>query len=121
KSLATVQGHKVATIATTGSATLNAAHVGAPGPVLIAQVPGIDMKISKMDEALDGSARFDVDRGQMICGKTNVGVRLLLRLAVPSARGHEVQANVDAQISLNVGPPPTAPPAAPAAKKKPHH
>jgi len=109
KSVGTVQGRKIATILTTGSATLNPA---SPAPLLIGQIPGADMKIAKMQEFFDGSARFDIARGQMVSGKTNVDIRLLLAIGGSATAGRQIQANVDGQITLNVTP-------VPVPKKKP--
>ena len=111
KSVGMVQGRKIATIVTTGSATLNPAPATPPHPCDRPD-PGADMKITKMQEFFDGNARFDIARGQMVNGKTNVDIRLLLAIAGSATAGHQVQANVDGQITLNVGP-------MPAPQKKP--
>jgi hypothetical protein len=110
------KGRKIALITTHGSAKMmvpRSGDAGAAGVPVLLQ----DLKFDKLEQHFEGFARFDVDKGELVSGKTEVDLDVALTIGglIPGApAGQNMPATVSGKISVEVGP---APPPKPAPKK----
>jgi hypothetical protein len=119
RSVETVQGRRVANIETTGSAKMAAPQMSRAGEIRLVQLPNLELKVTKVEEFFNGRSQFDVDKGQLVNGNTEVDLDIAALITSGAGGANRTEVGARGKITIDVAPPPPPAPAKPAPTRKP--